>query len=197
MRSLAPLRRPFHFGDFRERVLAQIVVIEADEPLLGGAEDHRIVAAPAVRIAVRQFALADQHAALLQQFDDDRIRLEDGLAFVFGQAFDEAAFVVLRRVGFEAIFLAGAKVVGAMAGRGVNDAAALVERDVIGEHAGHAHIEKRMLEFERLRILFPSTSREIPRTSNFELLRQRVSRALFASRSLPADVSATTYSNSG
>ena len=142
----APLRLPFHFGDFRERVLAQIVVIEADEPLLGGAENHRIVAAPAVRIAVREFSFADEHAALLQQLDDDRIRLEYGLALVFGQAFDEAAFVILRRVGFEAVFLAGAEVVRAMARRGVDDAAALIERDVIGQHAGHAHIEKRMLK---------------------------------------------------
>ena len=75
------------------------------------------------------------------------IRFEDGLALVFGQALDEAAFVILRRIGFEAVFLAGAEVVRAMAGRGVNDSAALLERDVIGEHAGNLHIEKRMLEF--------------------------------------------------
>ena len=106
------------------------------------------------------FLLADEHAALLQQLDDDRIRFEHGLAFVFRQAFDEAAFVVLRRVGFEAVFLAGAEVVRAVAGRGVHDAAALIERHVIGEHAGHAHIEKRMLEFDAFEFLaFPRAVR--------------------------------------
>ena len=34
--------------------------VELDEPLFGGAENHRIVAPPAVRIAVRKFSLAEQ-----------------------------------------------------------------------------------------------------------------------------------------
>ena len=143
----APLGLPFHFGDFGERLSgAGSSWSSLDEPLLGGAEDHGIVAAPAVRIAVREFAFAHEHAALLQQLDDDRVRFENRLALVFRQAFDESAVVILRRVGFEAVFLAGAKVVGAMAGRGVHDSAALIERDVLGEHAGHCEIEKRMLE---------------------------------------------------
>ena len=64
---LAPRGRPFHFLNFLERVLAQIVVLQIDEPLLRGAENHGIVAAPAVRIAVRQFAFADQRAASFEQ----------------------------------------------------------------------------------------------------------------------------------
>ena len=134
--------------------------------------------------------------ALLQQLDDDRIRFEDGLALVFGQAFDEAAIVVLRRVGFESIFLAGAKVVGAMAGRGVHDAAALIERDVIGEHAGHVQVEKRMLELRAFE--FPTLPAAGDATDFEAQVREaRASTRSFASRSLPADVSATTYSNSG
>ena len=87
--------------------------------------------------------------------DDDGIRFEDGLALVFRQAFDESAFVILRRVGFETVFLSGAEVVRAVAGRRVHDAAALIERDVIGEHAGDAQFEKRMPEFDRLRVPVP------------------------------------------
>ena len=44
---------------------AQIVPVHADEPLLGGAEDGRVVAAPAVRVAVVELRpSAEQRAAL-------------------------------------------------------------------------------------------------------------------------------------
>src|ERR1700728_1928344 len=103
-------------GGIRRGFRTGRVSVEIDEPLLGGAKDHGIMAAPTVRVAVRELLFADEHATPAQQVDDYRIRFPDGLANVCGQAFDEAAFVVLRGVGFEAIFLAGAKVVGTMAG---------------------------------------------------------------------------------
>ena len=49
---LAPFGHPAHLADGFERVLPEIVAVHADEPLLGGAEDGRLVAAPAMRIAV-------------------------------------------------------------------------------------------------------------------------------------------------
>ena len=94
MRSRPQSGIHFTFSISASASAAQIVLVESDEPLFGGAENHRIVAAPAVRIAVREFAFADQRAALFQQLDDDRIGLEHGLAFVFGQTFDEAAFII-------------------------------------------------------------------------------------------------------
>ena len=152
----APCREPFHFFDFLEGAGTQRrcfrrgdrggTGIHLNKPLLGGAENHRIVAAPAMRIAVRDFLLADEHVALLQQLDDDGIRFEHSLALVFRQAFDEAAVVVLRGVGFQPIFLASPEVVRAVAWSGVHDAAALIERHVIGEYTGNLRIEKRMLE---------------------------------------------------
>ncbi len=45
----APGGDPADLLDGVERALAEIVVLHADEPLLGGAEDGRVVAAPAVR----------------------------------------------------------------------------------------------------------------------------------------------------
>ena len=42
----------------------QAVQIHADEPLLGGAEDGRMVAAPAVRIAVLEVLFGEQRAVL-------------------------------------------------------------------------------------------------------------------------------------
>ena len=125
-----------------------------------------------------------------------RIRLEDGLAFVFRQAFGEAAFVILRRVSFETVFLAGVEVVGAVAGRGVHDAAALIERDVIGEHAGNLQSRNGCWNF------VPSNSQPFqpPLTRadfDFQFIGEARRRDRLASSSLPADVSATTYSKSG
>src|ERR1700730_13528271 len=50
-----PRGHPGHSLDGLERPLAEIVQVHADEPLLGGAKDHGVVAAPAMRIGMRQF----------------------------------------------------------------------------------------------------------------------------------------------
>src|SRR5271166_2505679 len=51
-------------------------IVHLDEPLLGGAEDDRIVAAPAMRIGVLDFLVTEQDAAALQELDDGSIGLE-------------------------------------------------------------------------------------------------------------------------
>ena len=100
-----------------------------------------------MRIAVRKFLFADEHSSLGKQRDDGWICFEDGLAFVFRQAFNEATIVIERSVGFEAIFLAGRKIFGTVAGSGMHNSAALIQSDVIGEHSGHAQLfEERMLK---------------------------------------------------
>src|SRR5271156_5191987 len=111
----APRRQPIHFCDFFQRAAAQrgrlwsgyrcAAAIELYEPLLGSAENHRLMATPAMRIAVRKFLLADKHSSLRQQRDDGRIRFEHGLALIFRQAFHEPAVVIERSIGFEAVFL--------------------------------------------------------------------------------------------
>ena len=86
------------------------------------------------------------------------------LAFVFRQAFDEAAIVIDRRVRIEAVALAGVEIFRAMAGRGVHDAAALLERDVISEDARHDQIKKRMPElhaFELAALAAPADFRGV------------------------------------
>src|SRR5579862_1971678 len=143
-----PLGSPFHAVDFFKGTAAQIIVIHANEPLLGGAEDHWIFAAPAMRVTVDILGVAHQSVFLGENFDDYGIGLEDGLAHVLRRAFREAAFIVKRRVGFELVALAGVEVVGAMARRGVNDAAALLDGHVVGKDAGNLIIEERMLEFQ-------------------------------------------------
>ena len=87
----APCRIPFHFLDLFQRPAAQSAAarhgrFHGDEPLLGGAEDDRIVAAPAMRIRVLELFRMQQHAALLQQLDDRRVRLEHFLAVIFRQS---------------------------------------------------------------------------------------------------------------
>ena len=84
---LAPRRIPLHLLDGLQRLLAEgrIVndAIHADKPLFGRAEDGRMVAAPAVRIAVLDLALGDERARVLQNFDDDAVALPYRLAEQF------------------------------------------------------------------------------------------------------------------
>ena len=77
---LAPVRQPMDALDRLERPAAQVVVVHADEPLLGGPEDHRLLASPAVGIAVHQRLLVIQVARLLQPGDDHLVGGEDLLA---------------------------------------------------------------------------------------------------------------------
>ena len=126
-----------------------------DEPLLGGAKDDRMVAAPAMRIGVLKLRAAQQRAALFQHGDDDRIRLPHvsgrrkagGCARVPGIRIDvDVPAGIDAASGVEPVALAGIEVVGAVRGRGVDRAGAGVGGDVGGQHAEDAALEKRMLE---------------------------------------------------
>ena len=153
----APFRRPFHFRDFVQRQLPQRLglrggnrgapIVELNEPLLGGPEDHRIVAAPAVRIAVLQLALGHKCSARFQQFDDRWIGFKNGLAVVFRQSFGEAAVIVEWRVSFQPIFLTDGEVLGSVPRRGVHDSRALLQGNVLAQDPGNHAIQERMLEF--------------------------------------------------
>src|SRR5262249_50569990 len=97
---LAPAGNPFHAVNFLERFLAKRLLptvrrlIHVYEPLFRGPENDRMVTAPAVWVAVLIRMVAQQGAAIAQQFHDDGVRSENILAFVFGQAFGVNAFVV-------------------------------------------------------------------------------------------------------
>ena len=49
---LAPAGNPLDLVDVLQRLFPEIVRLHADEPLLGGAEDDRLLAAPAVGVGV-------------------------------------------------------------------------------------------------------------------------------------------------
>ena len=65
----APGGVPFHFLDVLQRAAAQGSTLQGrfhgDEPLVSGAEDNRIVTAPAVRIGVLQLFRMQEHATFL------------------------------------------------------------------------------------------------------------------------------------
>ena len=54
----------------------------ADEPLLGGAGDDGVVAAPAVGVGVLEVGGGEERASFFEQLDDDGVGFEDGEAFV-------------------------------------------------------------------------------------------------------------------
>ena len=70
---LAPIGHPADLADGFERALAEVVTVHADEPLLGGAEDGGLVAAPAMRVAVFDSFGGEQGVMRAQDFDDDGI----------------------------------------------------------------------------------------------------------------------------
>ncbi len=64
-----------HLLDIAQRVGTQSASIHADEPLRRGAEDHRRLVAPAMRIAVANGLVMQQPPALLELLDDRRAAL--------------------------------------------------------------------------------------------------------------------------
>src|SRR6202041_4069659 len=95
---MPPGRRPFHFVDFLQRALAQIIALHADEPLLGSPKNHRILAAPTMRIAVPEFRAVHQSASFRQQLNNRLVPFEYLPALLFRPAFDESPLVLERRV---------------------------------------------------------------------------------------------------
>src|SRR5690349_5765340 len=95
--ALAPPRRdPLHLVDGFERAEAQLVFFHRDEPLLGGAEDHRALAAPAVRVAVRELVFLEQRVTVVELLEDRRVGLEDALALKVARLSGEPPLVVDR-----------------------------------------------------------------------------------------------------
>ena len=104
-------------------------LVERDEPLLGGPEERRVLAAPAVRIRVGERHLGDQRPALLQVRDDPRVRVPDREPGEVGDLGDEAPVVVDRVVDRQPERPAELVVLLAMARGDVDQAGPRVHRD--------------------------------------------------------------------
>ena len=73
---LAPCWYPTHnMADRVEGLLPEAAPIQRDEPLLGGAEERRVLAAPAVRIGMGERHLRDEGPDRTEVLDDARVRL--------------------------------------------------------------------------------------------------------------------------
>ena len=139
-------------ADFLASLLTQTRLVHRDKPLVGGTEQHRVLAAPAVRIAVRDLLLEDQSAALAQELDDVRVGLvgihtAEGAAGTKLLTGVELAVVIDRHADVgDTLLEAGEVVVDAVAGRVVDDTGTVVDADVIGQQR-HAldTVEDRLL----------------------------------------------------
>ena len=108
--------------------------IDGAEPLRRGAEDDRLLAAPAVRIAVHDVLGCEQRAGFLHVREDDGVGFLRGHAGVLAGVVGVAALIVHGHDHVHAVALAGQVVVRAEAGRGVHAARAGIHGDVIRQH---------------------------------------------------------------
>ena len=126
-------------ADLLAGLLAQTGLVHRDKPLVGGTEEHRVLAAPAVRIAVRDLLLEDQGAVLAQELDDVRVGLigvhaAEGATGAKLLAGVELAVVIDRHADVgDALLEAGEIVIDAVTGRVVDDTGTVIDTDVIGQ----------------------------------------------------------------
>src|SRR5207302_10664996 len=124
--------------------------VEADPPLIGGAEDHRVLAAPAVRVAVadlpRPAPRVEQDSSAREQLGDLRVRVEhlETLESRDGDVSGEAAVPVHRRPDRQPVLHAHVDVVLAMARSGVDQTGAGVSRGMTRHHASALALDQRV-----------------------------------------------------
>jgi len=81
-------------------------------------------------IAVRNLPIVDKSATSLQKVDDDWIRFEDSLSFVFWQSLSELPAIVDWSISLQGVFLSYFKVVRTVPWSCVDDAASLIQGNV-------------------------------------------------------------------
>ena len=151
----APGGEPLHAGDGVERPLPQRAAVERDEPLRGGEEDDRAVAAPAVRVGVLDVGPLPQPALLGESRLHARVGLEDAQPAEQLHIVREVAARPDRRVDVETVADARPEVVGPVAGGGMDGAGALIEGDVVGQHRHRVALVQRVPEPQALEVGSP------------------------------------------
>ena len=129
------------------------IAVHPDEPLRGRQENHRVVAAPAMRVLMRKDLAVPEARALLERLLHVGVRVEHPLSAEQLHRVEEMSARADRRVDLEAVLDAGQEVVGAVAGRGVHGARARVERHVVAEDAHRIALVQRMAEADALQLL--------------------------------------------
>ena len=131
---LPPRGCPLHAADVFDRARAQPVLVHGDEPLRGSAEDHGVVAAPAMRIAVFEVGVVEQRAACAEILDDLRVGFPNVHAGVRSRFARENAARIHRIDDREIVFHARLEVVRTVPGRRVHRAGSGFHVDVVGQH---------------------------------------------------------------
>ena len=147
---LAPVGHPVHLADLLERGGAQPCLLHADEPLRRGAEDHRRLVTPAVRVAVAEGLVVQQRPRSAEHLDDVRVRVEDLLAREQRRGRQEPPVGTHRIVHRQAVALADDEVLLAVAGRRVHGTGTAVERHVLAQDHRHLAIVERVPQREAL-----------------------------------------------
>ncbi len=136
---------------------AQVVAVDPDEPLLGGAEDHRLLATPAVGIAMNKREFVIEITPLAEQGDDLRVRLEHPFAHQPGRSLVvEPSRAIDGAQGGELIGAAGLIVLGAVPGCGVDQPRAVFDRDVLSQDDRAGPLEERVVILGVFEVLPPA-----------------------------------------
>ncbi len=121
-------------------------MVDAHEPLLGRQKDQRILAAPAMRIAMRQFLRMQQRADLAQLCHYRIVRLEDVLSRPLSPIGREHSPGVDRGERLQPVLCAHHEIFIAVTRSGMHQAGAGVCGDVVAEHQTAVTIRERMDE---------------------------------------------------
>ena len=115
-------------------VLTQPLLFHRNEPLLGGAKDHRLLAAPAVRIAVREFLFLQQGSAVCKFLDDLGISVKYQFTLQIPRLGGEFSVGIHGSQNFEAVTHADLVVFLAVPGGDMNAACALILSHELAEN---------------------------------------------------------------
>ena len=158
-------------------------LVHRDEPLRRSAKDHRVLAAPAMRIAMLILFTEEQHAAFAHELNNRIVRIEHALT---GEMFDlrrESPGVIDRTIDLQTVTLADHEVVVTMTGRGVHATSACfavgrlllrfadvefsfrigftAERNVFANHQQRRAIEPCMPAFEPIQLCALESARAL------------------------------------
>src|SRR6185369_17587491 len=81
-------------------------LVHRDEPLRRGTKDHRVLAAPAVRITVLVVFTEQQHTPFAHKLDDLIVRIKHALTSEMLDLRRESSRVVDRTIDLQAVALA-------------------------------------------------------------------------------------------
>ena len=151
--AAAPLGDEVDLFDLLHRLLLDVV--DRAEPLLGGAVDDRLLAAPAVRVLVDDLLHREEVAGGFQLLGDRLVGGVGRKARELARELGQLAELIDRHDDFDLgiVLRADVEVLDAVAGRRVDAACAALERDVVAKDDRRLPVEEGMLVGDILEFL--------------------------------------------